>query len=70
MVDAEGEPRYTVTSTAPWIAMDLVDVDTGDVRALVRVSVPGGVRERALDRGEFRRVRDAVGAAEIGRAHV
>lgn len=48
--DAAGELRYTVTATAPWIACDLVDVDTGDVRALVRVSVAGGVRERALDR--------------------
>ena len=40
----------------PWtgdgalIACDLVDVDTGDVRALVRVAVAGQVRERALDR--------------------
>lgn len=49
-VDREGELRHTVTSTAPWIACDLVDVDTGDVRALVRVAVPGGVRDRALDR--------------------
>ncbi len=48
--DAAGELRYTVTATAPWIARDLVDVDTGDVRALVRVAVAGGVRERALDR--------------------
>lgn len=48
--DASGELRYTVTATAPWIACDLVDVDTGDVRALVRVAVAGGVRERALDR--------------------
>ncbi len=47
---AAGELRYTVTATAPWIACDLVDVDTGDVRALVRVAVAGGVRERALDR--------------------
>ena len=48
--DAAGELRYTVTATAPWIACDLEDVDTGDVRALVRVAVAGGVRERALDR--------------------
>jgi hypothetical protein len=46
----EGDLRYTVTSTAPWIACDLVDVDTHDVRALVRVRVPGGVRERAVGR--------------------
>ena len=39
-----------MTATAPWIACDLEDVDTGDVRALVRVAVAGGVRERALDR--------------------
>ncbi len=39
-----------MTATAPWIACDLVDVDTGDVRALVRVAVAGQVRERALDR--------------------
>lgn len=44
--DAAGELRYTVTATAPWIACDLVDVDTGDVR----VAVAGGARERALDR--------------------
>ena len=50
VADASGELRYTVTATAPWIACDLVDVDTGDVRALVRVAVAGGVRERALDR--------------------
>ena len=50
VADAEGELRYTVTATAPWIACDLVDVDTGDVRALVRVAVAGQVRERALDR--------------------
>lgn len=36
--DAAEELRYTVAATAPWIACDLVDVDTGDVR------------ERALDR--------------------
>ena len=48
--NADGELRYTVTATAPWIACDLVDVDTGDVRALVRVAVAGQVRERALDR--------------------
>lgn len=46
----DGELSRSVTSTAPWVAADLVDVDTGDVRALVRVAVAGGVRERALDR--------------------
>ena len=50
VVGRDGELRYTVTSTAPWIACDLVDVDTHDVRALVRVRVPGGVRERAVGR--------------------
>ena len=49
-VDRDGELRNSVTSTAPWIACDLVDLDSGDVRALVRVGTPGGVRERALDR--------------------
>lgn len=46
----DGEPRLSVTSTAPWIACDLVDVDTRDVRALVRLRVRGTVRERAIDR--------------------
>lgn len=46
----DGELRYSVTSTTPWIACDLLDLDSGDVRALVRVGTPGGVRERALDR--------------------
>lgn len=49
-VGADGSARYMVSSTAPWVAADLVDVDTGDVRALVRVATPAGVRERALDR--------------------
>ena len=62
VVDAEGEPRYSVTSTAPWIAADLVDVDTGDVRALVRVAVPGGVRERALDRDVLLNQSRVIGA--------
>ena len=60
--DAAGELRYTVTATAPWIACDLVDVDTGDVRALVRVSVAGGVRERALDRGVLLNQTRIIGA--------
>lgn len=30
-VNREGELRCSVSSTAPWIACDLVDVDTGDV---------------------------------------
>lgn len=49
-VDREGELTRSVSSTAPWIAADLTDVDTGDVRALVRVRVAGQLRERALDR--------------------
>lgn len=61
-VGREGEPRYSVTSTAPWIACDLVDVDTGDVRALVRVSVPGGVRERTLDRDVLLNQSHVIGA--------
>lgn len=48
--DADGTCRNSVTSTAPWVALDLVDVDTRDVRALVRIRVHGKVRERAMDR--------------------
>ncbi len=47
---ADGEFSRSVTSTAPWVACDLVDVDTGDVRALVRVRVGGKVVERAIAR--------------------
>ena len=61
-VDREGELRYSVTSTAPWIACDLVDVDTGDVRALVRMATPGGVRERALDRDVLLNQTKVIGA--------
>ncbi len=60
--DRAGEPLRTVTSTAPWVAADLVDVDTGDVRALVRVTVPGGVRERALDRDVLMNQSKVIGA--------
>ncbi len=49
-VDADGTLKFTVTSTAPWVALDLIDVDTRDVRALVRIRVHGQVRERAMDR--------------------
>jgi hypothetical protein len=49
-VDAEGEPKRSVSSTAPWVALDLVDVDTHDMRALVRLRVHGKLRERAMDR--------------------
>ena len=51
-----------MTSTAPWVAADLVDVDTGDVRALVRVTVPGGTRERALDREVLLNQSKVIGA--------
>ncbi len=61
-LDREGELGRTVTSTAPWIACDLVDVDTGDVRALVRVSVHGSMRERALDREVLLSQNRVVGA--------
>ena len=60
--DRDGEPTRSVTSTAPWVAADLVDVDTGDVRALVRVTVPGGVRERALDREVLLNQSKVIGA--------
>ncbi len=58
----DGELARSVTSTAPWVAADLVDVDTGDVRALVRVTVPGGVRERALDREVLLNQSKVIGA--------
>lgn len=61
-VDREGELRFSVTSTAPWIACDLIDVDTGDVRALVRLGVAGGVRERALDRDVLLNQSKIIGA--------
>lgn len=60
--DRDGEPIRSVTSTAPWVAADLVDVDTGDVRALVRVTVPGGTRERALDREVLLNQSKVIGA--------
>lgn len=60
--DRDGEPTRSVTSTAPWVAADLVDVDTGDVRALVRVTVPGGTRERALDREVLLNQSKVIGA--------
>ena len=40
----------SVTWTAPWIASDLVDVETHEVRALVRVRLADGIVERALSR--------------------
>lgn len=58
----DGELARSVTSTAPWVAADLVDVDTGEVRALVRVTVPGGVRERALDRDVLLNQSKVIGA--------
>lgn len=58
----DGELSRSVTSTAPWVAADLVDVDTGDVRALVRVTVPGGTRERALDREVLLNQSKVIGA--------
>ena len=61
-VDRNGEPRYSITSTAPWIACDLIDVDSGDVRALVKVNVPGGTRERALDRDVLLNQSKVIGA--------
>ena len=40
-----------MTSTPPWVACDLEDVDTGDVRALVRlVDTEGKLVERTIDR--------------------
>ena len=59
---ADGEPRVSVTSTAPWVACDLVDVDSGDVRALVRMRVAGKVVERAFDREAILSQNKIVGA--------
>lgn len=61
-VDREGELRFSVTSTAPWIACDLIDVDTGDVRALVRLGAGGSMRERALDRDVLLNQSKIIGA--------
>ena len=58
----DGELSRSVTSTAPWVAADLVDVDTGEVRALVRVTTPGGTRERALDRDVLLNQSKVIGA--------
>lgn len=52
-VDGEGQLRYTVTSTPPWIARDLYDLDTADVRALVRLRVANRTRERAMARDQL-----------------
>lgn len=62
-VDRDGEARASVTSTAPWIACDLVDVDTREVRALVRVRLPGGsVREQAMGRDVLLNQGKVIGA--------
>ena len=59
-----------MTSTVPWVAADLVDVDTGDMRALVRVTIPGVVRERALDREVLLNQSKVIGALTPLRANV
>lgn len=66
-VNQEGELRYSVTSTAPWISADLIDVDTEDVRALVCVVIAGKRQERAIDRAVLLNQPKIVGAlAPIG----
>ena len=60
--DASGEMRRTVSSTAPWVACDLLDVDTGDVRALVRLVAGGEVVERAMDRDVLMNQAKVIGA--------
>lgn len=61
--DQDGELRRSVTATPPWVACDLVDVDTRAVSALVRVRVPGqGMRERALPREALLNQSKVIGA--------
>ena len=60
--DADGTLRRYVTSTPPWVACDLVDVDTGDVRALVRMDTGGGTVERAIDRDVLMNQARVIGA--------
>ncbi len=60
---ADGRVRYHVTSTPPWVACDLVDVDTGDVRALVRlVDTDGNLVERTIDRDVLMNQGKVIGA--------
>ena len=49
-ISRDGETSVNITSNTPWVACDLDDVDTGDVRALVRVRVGKRVVERAIGR--------------------
>lgn len=61
--DQDGGLRRSVTVTPPWVACDLVDVDTRTVSALVRVRIPGqGVRERALPREALLNQSKVIGA--------
>ncbi len=60
--DPNGNRLHYVTSTPPWVACDLVDVDTGDVRALVRMRAGGAAIERAIDRDVLMNQAKVVGA--------
>ena len=56
--------QVKVTTTPPYITADLKDVDTGDKRILVSVTVKGVEDERAYDRAEIMssmRIVDALG---------
>ncbi len=68
--DAAGSPRHYVTSTPPWVACDLLDVDTGDVRALVRMATGHGVVERAVDRDVLMTQAKMIGALGPAGANV
>ncbi len=65
----DGKSSWMVCGTAPWVAIDLHDRDDGRVRALVRVSVPGGVRELSMERDDLLNANRIVGAlAPLGAA--
>jgi len=62
VMTTSGELRYSVTSTPPYIAADLVDLDTERVRALVRMQTGRHTCERAFDREVLLNQNKIVGA--------
>ena len=50
--EPDGGGSRCVCNAAPWVAMDLRDTASGEVRALVRMRVGGRVREAAMDRAD------------------
>ncbi len=61
-LDPQGNVRHEVSAHTPWVACDLDDVDTGDVRALVRVKVGGRKVERAVGRDVLMNQARIIGA--------